>query len=46
VVDVVVVEDAQVGRSAVCAVAGVGDALCGVVLVRCYCCCGASGFHG
>ena len=28
VVDVVVVEDAQVGRSAVCAAAGVGDALC------------------
>jgi hypothetical protein len=29
VVDVVVVEDAQVGRGGVCAVAGVGDALCG-----------------
>ena len=27
-VDVVVVEDAQIGRRAVCAAAGVGDALC------------------
>jgi hypothetical protein len=37
VVDVVVVKNAQVGRGGVRAVAGVGDALCGLVLVLCSC---------